>query len=429
MSKTDWISRKQQACPQGVALVTDVVAARAEGSELWDEQGRRFIDFVGGIGVLNAGHRHPKVQAAIRAQLDQAIHTCFQVVPYASYIELAERLNALLPGAFAKKTLFMSTGAEAVENAIKIARAATKRPALIAFQGAFHGRTMMTLSLTGKVAPYKIGVGQLPGGVFRAPFPAPTLGVSVEQSLDALEQLFKCDVEPSQVAAILVEPVQGEGGFHPAPPAFLQALRRLCDQHGILLIADEIQSGFGRTGRLFAMEHAGVAADITTVAKSLAAGMPLSAVVGRAEVMDAMAPGGLGSTYAGNPLAIAAAHAVLDVYEQEGLVERGAALGDRLRQRLERARAGCPAISDVRGLGAMVAVEFSDRSGAPSAAIAQAVRQQALQRGLLLLTCGTYGNAIRFLFPLNTPDAVFDEALDVLDQALAAVVQAEEARA
>ncbi len=416
----DLTARRSEACPRGIATATPIHVARALGSELWDEAGRRYIDFVGGIGVLNTGHRHPRVEAAIVAQAGEFIHSCFQVVPYASYIRLAERLNRLAPGGFAKKTLLMSTGAEAVENAVKIARAATGRAEIIAFDNAFHGRTLMALALTGKVAPYKAGIGPVPGHVRRVPFPAPSLGVTTQDALQALERVFASDVAPTQVAAIIVEPVQGEGGFHPAPTDFLVALRRLCDEHGIVLIADEIQSGFGRTGRLFAMEHHGVAADLMTTAKSLAAGMPLSAVVGRAEIMDAIAPGGLGSTYAGNPLAVAAAHAVLDIFAEEPLLERATALGARLTQRLQAARAGCPALAEVRGLGAMVAAEFRGAGGAPSAEAAQRVRQAALDAGLILLTCGQHGNVIRFLFPLTTSDAVFDEALDILDRALAA---------
>ncbi len=416
----DWITREQAACPRGVSLATNIIAARAEGSELWDEAGRRYIDFVGGIGVLNTGHRHPRVQEAIVAQAGELVHSCFQVLPYPSYIRLAERLNELSPGDFAKKTLLMSTGAEAVENAIKIARAATGRPAIVAFNGAFHGRTLMALALTGKTVPYKSGIGPVPGDVHRVPFPADSLGITTQDALDALARVFKSDVEPSRVAAIIVEPVQGEGGFYPAPQEFMAALRRICDEHGILLIADEIQSGFGRTGKMFAMEHYGIAADLMTTAKSLAAGMPLSAVVGRADVMDALPPGGLGSTYAGNPLAVAAAHAVLDIFANEPLLERGNALGNRLVQRLEAAKARIPTLHEVRAQGAMVAAEFRTAQGAPSAEAAQAVRQAAQNAGLILLTCGQYGNVIRFLFPLTTSDAIFDEALDILDGALAA---------
>jgi len=413
-----WTDRKNAACPRGVGLVTEIYAAQAAGSELTDETGRRYIDFAGGIGVLNVGHRHPRVEAAIVEQARRFTHTCYQVVPYASYVRLAERLNALVPGDFDKKTVFFTTGAEAVENAVKIARAATGRTAVIGFTGAFHGRTMMGLALTGKVAPYKTGFGPFPGDVYRVPFPSADTSEAVARSLAALEDLLRYDVEAARVAAIVIEPVQGEGGFHPAPQALMRGLRALCDRHGMLLIADEIQCGMGRTGKMFAMEHFGVAADLTTVAKSLAGGMPLSAVVGRAEVMDAVAPGGLGSTYAGAPLAIAAAHAVLDVFEQENLLESGNELARVMRGRLEAARARHGCIGQVRGLGPMLAMELLDEQGRPSAALAQAVREHALARGLILLVCGSYGNVIRFLFPLNTPMPLFERGMDIIDAAL-----------
>jgi 4-aminobutyrate aminotransferase len=408
-----------------VGIATDVYASHAQGTELFDENGKRYIDFAGGIGVLNVGHRHPRVEAAVVDQARRFMHSCYQVLPYKEYITLAERLNALLPGDFPKKTVFFTTGVEAVENAIKIARAATGRPAIISFNGAFHGRTMMGLALTGKVAPYKIGFGSLPGDVYRAPFPISGTDAAVADTMAAIHDLFRYDVEASRVAAIIIEPVQGEGGFYPAPVSLMRQLRALCDAHGILLIADEIQCGVGRTGTMFAMEHFGVAADITTVAKSLAGGMPLSGVVGRAAVMDAPAPGGLGSTYAGAPLAIAAAHAVLDVFEKEALLEHGNQLARTMRQRLARAQERHPEITDVRGLGPMIAMEFSDEHGKPSAAMAQALRKEALEAGLILLTCGSYGNAIRFLFPLNTPVGIFNEALDILDTALANVLRRE----
>lgn len=420
-----WNERKDAACPRGVGIATDVYASHAQGTELFDENGKRYIDFAGGIGVLNVGHRHPRVEAAVVDQARRFMHSCYQVLPYKEYITLAERLNALVPGDFPKKTVFFTTGVEAVENAIKIARAATGRPAIISFNGAFHGRTMMGLALTGKVAPYKIGFGSLPGDVYRAPFPADGTDAAVADTMAAIQDLFRYDVEASRVAAIIIEPVQGEGGFYPAPVSLMRQLRALCDAHGILLIADEIQCGVGRTGTMFAMEHFGVAADITTVAKSLAGGMPLSGVVGRASVMDAPAPGGLGSTYAGAPLAIAAAHAVLDVFEKEALLEHGNLLARTMRQRLARAQERHPEITDVRGLGPMIAMEFSDEHGKPSAALAQALRMEALEAGLILLTCGSYGNAIRFLFPLNTPVGIFNEALDILDTALANVLRQE----
>ncbi len=401
----------------------DFYAARAENATIWDEEGRAFIDFAAGIAVLNTGHRHPKVVAAIQAQLGCFTHTAFQIVPYASVVSLAERINAVAPMPGRKTTAFFTTGAEAVENAIKIARAHTGRSGVIAFGGAFHGRTMMGLALTGKVAPYKVGFGPFPPEVYHVPFPSEIEAVSVQDSLDAITRLFKSDIEPGRVAAIIIEPVQGEGGFNVAPPMLLRGLRKLCDQHGIVFIADEIQSGFGRTGRLFAMEHSGVQPDLMTLAKSLAGGMPLSAVCGRAAIMDAPAPGGLGGTYAANALAVAAAHAVFEVIDDEKLCERSTALGARLMARLQALRGRCAAISDVRGVGSMVAVEWADPlTHQPSADIARAVQQAALARGLLLLSCGQHGNVIRFLYPLTIPDAQFDQALSILDDAVAEAV-------
>jgi 4-aminobutyrate aminotransferase len=412
-------ARKDAATPRGVAVMCDFYAARAENAELWDVEGRRFIDFAAGIAVVNTGHRHPRVVAAIREQLERFTHTAYQIVPYASYIELAEKINARAPGNHPKKTAFFTTGAEAVENAIKIARAATGRPGMIAFSGGFHGRTLMGMALTGKVAPYKLGFGPFPSDVFHAPFPNPLHGVSTAESLRAVETLFKADIDPARVAAIIFEPVQGEGGFYPAPADFVRGLRRICDTHGILLIADEVQTGFARTGRLFAMEHYDVAPDLTTMAKSLAGGMPLSGVVGRADVMDAAAPGGLGGTYAGNPLALAAAHAVLDIIEDERLCERATVLGDKLKAKLATLQAEVPQLAEVRGPGAMIAAEFL-KPGArePDAEFAKRVQQRALERGLLLLVCGVYGNVIRFLFPLTIEDRVFDEALRLIDETL-----------
>ena len=413
--------RRQAAAPRGVGVMCDFYADRAENATLWDEEGRAFTDFAAGIAVLNTGHRHPAVLAAIRAQLDRFTHTAYQIVPYESVVSLAERINARAPIAGPAKTAFFTPGAEAVENAIKIARRHTGRSGVIAFGGAFHGRTMMGMALTGKVAPYKIGFGPFPGEVYHLPFPNAVHGITVDDSLHALEQLFKCDIEASRVAAIILEPVQGEGGFNIAPASLMEGLRAVCDRHGILLIADEVQTGFGRTGKLFAMEYHSVRADIITMAKSLAGGMPLSAVCGRAEVMDAPAPGGLGGTYAGNPLAVAAAHAVMDVIDSEGLLERSVRLGAQLQGALNEWRDSCPAISDVRGLGSMVAVEFADpASREPSATLAARVQKEALARGLLLLTCGTYGNVIRFLYPLTIPDAQFSAALATLHEALRA---------
>jgi 4-aminobutyrate aminotransferase len=411
--------RKNKAISRGVGMTTQIYADRAENAEIWDVEGRRYIDFAGGIAVVNTGHRHPRVMEAVKAQLDRFTHTCHQVVPYENYVHLAERLNAITPGNFDKKTIFVTTGAEAVENAIKIARHATGRQAVIAFAGGFHGRTFMGMALTGKVQPYKAGFGAMPGDVFHAPFPVDLHGVSVADSLAALDRLFKADVDPSRVAAIIVEPVQGEGGFYEAPREFVSALRKICDQHGILLIADEVQTGFARTGKMFAMQHHDVAPDITTMAKSLAGGFPLSAVTGRAEIMDSPNPGGLGGTYAGNPLGIAAAHAVLDVIEDEKLCDRADALGSRLKQRLDSLRADVPEIVDIRGPGFMNAVEFNDvRKKLPSAEFANAVRLKALDKGLILLTCGVHANVIRFLAPITIQDEVMTEALDILEASI-----------
>lgn len=412
-----WHARRQAATPRGVGVMGDFFIDHAKNAEFWDIEGRRFIDFAGGIAVLNTGHVHPKVQAAIAAQLQRFTHSCYQVVPYAEYVTLAERINALVPVAGPAKTAFFSTGAEAVENAIKIARSATGRSGVIAFGAAFHGRSLFSVALTGKVVPYKVGFGPFPPEIYHVPFPAE--GASLAETQKAMEQVFKCDIEPSRVAAIIFEPVQGEGGFNPISREAAQWLRALCDQHGILLIADEVQTGYGRTGKLFAMEHFGVQPDLMTMAKSLAGGTTLSAVSGRQAVMDAPAPGGLGGTYAGHPLAVAAAHAVLDVMAEEKLPERAQVLGDKLVAHLKAQQARRPRIRDVRGLGAMVACEFTDASGAPDADVTKAVQTAALRRGLLLLTCGVYGNVIRFLFPLTIEDTVFDEALGILDAALA----------
>jgi 4-aminobutyrate aminotransferase len=411
-------ARREAATPRGVGITTPFFVKRAENSELWDVEGRRYVDFAGGIAVLNTGHRHPRVLEALRAQLDAFTHTAYQVASYESYVSLAERLIQLTPGRHAKKATFFSTGAEAVENAVKIARAATGRPGIIAFSGSFHGRTLMTMALTGKVAPYKIGFGPFPGDVWHVPFPMALHGVTVAQSIAALHQLFKADVDPKRVAAIIIEPVQGEGGFYPAPPALMKALRQECDEHGILLIADEIQTGFARTGRWFAMDHHEVLPDLMTVAKSLGAGLPISGVVGRAELMDAPGPGGLGGTYAGNPLATAAAHAVLDVIAEEKLVDRANLLGGRLTARLEQLRARVPGLAEVRGPGSMLAAEFLRADGTPDPDFTKAVQARALAGGLVLLTCGVHANVIRFLYPLTIQEPVFDEGLAILEGAL-----------
>ncbi len=415
------MARRRAALPAGLGQVHEIFVERAENAEVWDVEGKRYIDFAGGIAVLNTGHRHPALVAAMQAQLERFTHTCFQVLAYEPYVELAERLNALAPGDFAKKSFFMTTGAEAVENAVKVARAYTGRSAVIAFGGGFHGRTLMTMALTGKVAPYKAGFGPFPAEVYHARFPCALHGTSVADALASIEALFKYDVEPARVAAIVLEPVQGEGGFYIAPPEFALALRELCDRHGIVLIADEVQTGAGRTGTWLACEQWRVGdqravPDIITMAKSLAGGMPLAAITGRAEMMDAPGPGGLGGTYAGNPMACVAALAVLDTFEREKLLARSRDVGARLSIGLRAIAARHPAVCDVRALGAMVAIELcrSNDPGQPDAALTQAVVKAAAQRGLILLSCGTYGNVIRVLVPLTASDALIDEGLALM---------------
>lgn len=412
-------ARRVDAISRGVGVMTQIYAERAENSEIWDAEGNRYIDFASGIAVLNTGHRHPKVIEAVKAQLDRFTHTCHQVVPYENYVTLAERLNALVPSSEPMKTIFVTTGAEALENSIKIARASTGRNAVIAFTGGFHGRTFMGMALTGKVAPYKLGFGSMPADVFHAPFPVEMHGVTEADSMAALDKLFKADVDPKRVAAIVIEPVQGEGGFYVAPVSFMKNLRALCDQHGILLIVDEVQTGFARTGKMLAVEHYGIEPDMVTMAKSLAGGFPLAAVTGKAKIMDGPAPGGLGGTYGGNPLGIAAANAVLDVIDEEKLCDRANSLGQRLKQRLESLRDSVPEIVDIRGPGFMNAVEFNDvKTNLPSADFANRVRAKALEKGLILLTCGVYGNVIRFLAPITIQDTVFSEALDILEESI-----------
>ena len=413
--------RRDDAISRGVGMMTQIYADRALNSEVWDIEGNRYIDFAAGIAVVNTGHCHPKVMAAVANQMTKFTHTCHQVLPYEPYIRLAERLNALVPGEFPKKTIFVTTGAEACENAVKIARIATGRSGVIAFGGAFHGRTFMGMSLTGKVDPYKKGFGAMMPDVWHVPFPQEVHNITTEDAMSGLTKLFKADLDPARVAAIIFEPVQGEGGFYPAPKGLVRAIRKLCDEHGIVMIADEVQTGFARTGTLFAMQAYGVAADLTTMAKGLAGGLPLAAVTGKAELMDAAHPGGLGGTYGGNPLGIAAANAVLDVIEEEDLCARANDLGGRLKQRLEAIRSVTPEIVDIRGPGFMVAVEFANAAThEPDPGLTGRVRMEALKRGLILLTCGVYGNVIRFLAPITIPDAHFAEAMDILEESVAA---------
>lgn len=415
MSNKEFHQRRLSATPRGVGVMCDFFVRNAQNATLTDVEGNDYIDFAAGIAVLNTGHRHPELVAAVEQQLQQFTHTAWQIVPYENYVTLAEKLNKLAPVKGPAKTAFFSTGAEAVENAVKIARAHTGRPGIIAFSGGFHGRTCMTMALTGKVVPYKQGFGPLPGPIYHVPYPSNLHGITVQDSITAIERLFKSDIEAKQIAVIIFEPVQGEGGFNVAPKELVAAVRRICDEHGIVMIADEVQSGFARTGKLFAMEHYADKPDLMTMAKSLAGGMPLSGVVGNAQIMDAPAPGGLGGTYAGNPLAIAAAHAVLNIIDKEALCERAQDLGRRLTATLEETKSWCPALAEVRGVGSMIAAEFfSPESGEPSADIAQKIQKKALEQGLLLLTCGQYGNVIRFLYPLTIPEAQFSSALMIL---------------
>ena len=406
-------ARRDEALPLGLPSKSGVYAARAENAELWDVEGKRYIDFIGGIGVLNVGHRHPKVVEAIKRQADQFIHTCFGIAQYESYVELAERVNRLAPGPSPKKTALFNSGAEAVENTIKFARRITGRSGVIAFEGAFHGRTLLATTLTGKAKPYKVGFGPLVPGIFHAPYPDAYHGISVEGCLACLDHIFKTAIPVEEVAAMIVEPVQGEGGFNPAPPAFLQALRKICDDNGILLIADEIQSGMGRTGKMFAFEHAGVEPDMVCAAKSIAAGMPLAAVIGKAALLDQIAPGGMGSTYGGNPVACAAALAVLDIFEEEGLLQRAEEIGTRVAGRWRELQSG-----DAKGV-------FGDVHGnakSPNAALAGKILLGARERGLLMTTAGSHAQCLRCLVPLTVSDEILDEGLDIFSEATRAAI-------
>nr|WP_209780983.1 4-aminobutyrate--2-oxoglutarate transaminase [Azospirillum agricola] len=428
MSNQSLVARREAAVSRGISAGLPIYIDRAENAEMWDVEGKRYIDFGAGIAVLNTGHRHPKVMEAVKAQLDRFTHTCMMVTPYDSFVELAEKLNALVPGDTPKKTAFFTTGAEAVENAVKVARAATGRPAVVAFSGGFHGRTLLGMALTGKVVPYKVGFGPFPADIYHVPFPNAYREISVAESLKALDTLFKSDVDPARVAAIIVEPVQGEGGFNIASPEFLQAIRAVCDKHGIVMIVDEIQTGFARTGKMFAVEHAGVEPDLITMAKSLAGGFPLSALTGKAALMDAPIPGGLGGTYAGSPLATTAALAVLDAIEEEKLCERAVVIGERIADRFRAMgqRNSLPVVGDVRNLGAMVAMELvTDRqTKEPAADLTKALVAKAAEKGLVLLSCGTYANVIRVLVPLTASDAVIDEGLDIIERSLEELVSA-----
>lgn len=415
------LARREAAVPRGVSTATTVFADRAENAELWDVEGRRYIDFAGGIAVLNTGHRHPLVVDAVTAQLARFTHTAFQVSAYECYIALCERLNGLAPFSGNAKTVLLSTGAEATENAVKIARVATGRSAVIAFGGAFHGRTLLASAMTGKVAPYKRGFGPMPGEIYHVPFPTGLNGATLDLTMSAISSLFAADLEPERVAAIIIEPVQGEGGFHVASPELLRALRALCDLHGIVLIADEVQAGFARTGKMFGIENSGVEPDLVCVAKSLAGGFPLAGVIGRASIMDAVAPGGLGGTYGGSPIGCAAALAVLDVIEQEGLCARAVDIGAQLRARLtDWQKTGLP-VANIRGLGAMIGFDVTDAAGRPDGVAAKAVTSAALAHGLILLSCGVGGETIRLLMPLTATNDLIDEGMTILSGVLAGV--------
>jgi len=419
-------ARRDDALPVGLPSKSGIYVERAENAEFWDVEGKRYIDFIGGIGVLNVGHRHPKVVAAIKKQEDAFIHTCFGIAQYEVYVELAERLNGLAPGPTNKKTALFNSGAEAVENAVKFARRITGRPGVIAFEGAFHGRTLLTTTLTGKSKPYKVGFGPLVPAIFHAPYPDAYHGVSVRTCISSLEHTFKTAIPVEEVAAIIVEPVQGEGGFNPAPKEFLQHLRDLCDKNGIILIADEIQSGMGRTGKMFAFEHSGVEPDMVCAAKSIAAGLPLSALIGKADLMDKIAPGGMGSTYGGNPVACAAALAVLDIFEEENLLQRADIIGERIAASWRQLQAG-PAkgrFGDVRQVGGMIAVECVKDGDAsrPDGELAAKIQIEARERGVVLTTAGAYAQCLRCLTPLTIPDSVLEEGIKLFEESTIAAL-------
>jgi 4-aminobutyrate aminotransferase / (S)-3-amino-2-methylpropionate transaminase / 5-aminovalerate transaminase len=414
------LERKERVVAEPLSVFLPVVVEEAHGATLTDVDGNTFIDFTGGVGCLNVGHSNAQVVAAAQEQLARFSHTDFTIVPYEVYVTLAERLCALAPVQQPAKAAFFNAGAEAIENAVKFARSYTKRPAVIGFEGAFHGRTLLAVSLTSKTHPYKAGLGPFAPEVYRVPFPNAYRGPSADEALAALERTLITQVAAETVAAIVIEPVQGEGGFVVAPPEFLQGVRRLCDEYGIVLVADEVQTGFGRTGRMWGIEHSGVEPDLVTLAKSIAGGLPLSAVIGKAEIMDAPGDSAIGGTYVGNPVAQAAALAVLDVFEEEDLTARAAAIGETIRSRMLAWQERWPQIGDVRGLGAMMAIELvaDARTKAPDADLASAIVEAAAERGLLLLKCGIYSNCIRVLTPLVISDAELDEALGVWEQAL-----------
>ncbi|GED46165.1 4-aminobutyrate transaminase [Vreelandella aquamarina] len=415
---------KQKYVAAGAASPATAFADRAENAEIWDADGNRFIDFAGGIGVLNVGHRHPKVVAAVKAQLDKVMHTCQTVMPYEGYVKVAEKLSHIVPVRGHAKVMLANSGAEALENAVKIARAATGRSNVICFDGGYHGRTFYTMAMNGKVAPYQTDFGPMPGTVFRAPYPVPYHGVSEDEAIRGLKMTLKTDANPKDTAAIILEPVLGEGGFYPAPTSFLKKIREICDEHGMLMIIDEVQSGFGRTGKMFAIEHSGVEPDMMTMAKSMADGMPISAIVGTDKVMDASGPNSLGGTYTGSPTACAAALAVMEVFEEENILEKSQTLGETLAARFNEWQGKFDCIDHVRNMGAMAAFELvnnkTDRT--PNPELAAALCKKAREEGLILLSCGMYGNTIRFLMPVTIEDDVLNEGLDIIESCLESLI-------
>ena len=419
MNNQELLQLRKDNVPKGIVTTFPIFVDRAKNAEVWDVEGKRYIDMAGGIGALNTGHCHPKITAAVKQQTDRVMHTAFQVAGYEPYIQLCKSLNHMAPIDGDAKTILFTSGSEATDNSIKFARAFTKRQAVIAFSGAFHGRTMMALAMTGKVVPYRHGLGPVMPEVYHAPFPMALHGISPSDSFKAIERLFKSDVEPSQVAAICLEPVQGEGGFYIAPKEWLQDLRKICDTHGILLIADEVQAGFARTGKFFSIEHSGVSPDIITCAKSLAGGMPLSAVIGRKDIMDSIEPGALGGTYGGNPLGCASALAVIDVIHEEKLLERSQMIGAKISERLQSMQKKHSQIAEIRSLGAMIALELFTEQGQPATELVAKISQECLQRGLIILPCGYYGNVHRFLVPLTATDENINEGLSIFEGTLA----------
>ena len=424
MSNAELNELKQKYVAAGAASPATAFADRAENAEIWDADGNRFIDFAGGIGVLNVGHRHPKVVAAVKAQLDKVMHTCQTVMPYEGYVKVAEKLSHIVPVRGHAKVMLANSGAEALENAVKIARAATGRSNVICFDGGYHGRTFYTMAMNGKVAPYQTDFGPMPGTVFRAPYPVPYHGVSEDEAIRGLKMTLKTDANPKDTAAIILEPVLGEGGFYPAPTSFLKKIREICDEHGMLMIIDEVQSGFGRTGKMFAIEHSGVEPDMMTMAKSMADGMPISAIVGTDKVMDASGPNSLGGTYTGSPTACAAALAVMEVFEEENILEKSQTLGEKLAARFNEWQGKFDCIDHVRNMGAMAAFELvnnkTDRT--PNPELAAALCKKAREEGLILLSCGMYGNTIRFLMPVTIEDDVLNEGLDIIESCLESLI-------